>query len=403
MEHIMADFTRIEELTWKKLLGEITPAEENEQQTLAKASAENRDCMDRMLSNAFREKLRTLRGINYRKVDRLMKQKMQATPDVFDWIPATTRLKRIARPILTAACILAAVAGLSIWAAHKSRDKETILHSSIEATLSWSSPADNKIVLGDMPEGKAYKAGQIRIARMGNEFFIYQRPDTTTGLAGNIHYGLDVTGTEDVQVFFPDATRAQISPNSGIHFLGFVTTTLQERGMYGYGQVLFNVSHHYESPWTLQSPKLEIAVLGTKFLLRDYKQEDTAAMSCFNGKVMVKIPNKTQVITTAQRVTVDPKLGLIVSTGDLPQVEWSSPELFFDFSDLGLDSAMKEIARWYSIDTVSYHTQLDRKKPGTVFVGPISRYISLPQLLSILDRNDLHFSIQGQTILVSDK
>jgi hypothetical protein len=34
----MADFPRIEELTWKKLLGEITSHEEIELQVLAKAS-----------------------------------------------------------------------------------------------------------------------------------------------------------------------------------------------------------------------------------------------------------------------------------------------------------------------------------------------------------------------------
>jgi transmembrane sensor len=324
-----------------------------------------------------------------------MKQKMG--------LVTTTPLQRIARPWAIAAGILVVVAGGSIWLFHSSPANQKATYPPIEATLSW--PSINTIKLGEVQEGTALRAGEIQIARTGNEFFIYHLPYTSANVGDTIDYHLDVTGKENVQVFFPDSTRTQIAPNSGIHFRSYAAdTSIQEKVTYCYGQVLFDVSHRFLTPFEIESPRQKkITVLGTQFAIRDYTQEDTAATFCFNGKVLVKTPNDTQVITAAQRVTVDRTYGLKVSSGDFPAAHWSSPEQFFDFTDVDLDSAMKEIARWYGVTTVLYRTRVDRKKPGTVFVGPISRYISLSQLLAILDRKELHFSIQGAAILVSDK
>ena len=90
--------------------------------------------------------------------------------------------------------------------------------------------------------------------------------------------------------------------------------------------------------------------------------------------------------------------------GDFPQALWSSPELVFDFTHLDLDSAMNEIANWYGFTKIVFQHGVKRNIPGMVYAGLLSRYLTLNQLLSIIERSDLHFSIreQEQTILVSE-
>jgi transmembrane sensor len=176
-----------------------------------------------------------------------------------------------------------------------------------------------------------------------------------------------------------------------------------ERRVTCYGRVLFNVSHNFEHPFVVKTPKQEITVLGTLFEVQDYTREDTGAVYCFSGKVSVKDSGRApQILKARQRITVRPTRPSIVSTGDFPQAQWSSPELFFDFSDLSLDSAMDQIAQWYAMSKVEFQPGMNRKKRGTVYIGKISRYLSLEQLLSIIERNDLHFTIQDRTILVSN-
>jgi hypothetical protein len=415
----MADFTRIEELTWKKLLGEITPDEEKELLVLAKASKEDQEWVDRMLSEPFRQKLRDLRKIDYRKLDRAMNKKIAEGPGVLDHIPVTTILPRFARPLRIAASIAvvaASLAGLSKWVFHKHPMADSASHHLVKATLCWqatsdvpgiaeNSPGCNTIELGEMADGKPYKAGQIQINRMGNEFWVHQAATITSAGAGIVQYKLTVAGMENIQLFFQEGTRTQIYPGSGLFFNSYSSnSTSMDRRMTCYGRVLFNVSHNVEHPFVVKTPKQEITVLGTLFEVHDYTREDTGAVYCFSGKVSVKDSGRApRTLNALQRITVHPARPPIVSTGDFPQTQWSSPELFFDFSDLSLDSAMKQIAQWYAMSNVEFQPGMNKKKRGAVYIGKISRYLSLEQLLSIIERNDLHFAIRDRTILVTNK
>ena len=393
----MADL-RMEELSWKNVHGTLTPKEEREMRALAAASPENKELLDRMNSNDFRQKLQALHKLDLRRFDETLIRKMGGHNPVPDWPPKTISLQRLFRPMRIAASILL-VAGLSWGIYYRYQRSRARSYPPIMATLTWQ---QTTVDLGDMGEGKAYKAGEVQIDRMGNEFFIHRRPDPQTTGHDIVQYNLNVQGKGDIQVFFQDTTRTQIYPKSGITFTSYPPDTLLTKKEMGcYGRVLFNVDHNSQIPFTVKTPKQEIAVLGTCFEVLDYNKEDTGATFCYTGKVRVKGPQaKSQVITGRQRITVDHKADPRISTGDFPEAQWSSAELVFNFSNINLDSAMKEIAQWYDIPHVHFQPGIDRRSPGTVYTGKISRYLSLQQLLAILERDDLHFSIRDQTILV---
>ena len=389
----MADLLRMQELTLWKLLGEITPKQEKELQELAKASEENRVFIERMHPINFRTRVVVLREIDRSRLDRLMEVQVENIDEPIQ-----------RRPLLPYSIAAAILVLLSIgwWFVHRSSMNETAPLLPAVATLRWP---DDSMNLGEMMEGEAYNAGAIQIARMGNEFFVIREPGMAPATTETFQYELNVGGTENIQVFFSDSTRVQVFPNSSVSFTGYPPSALVKEERLGCnGQVLIDAGHHCQIPLVVETPRQRITVLGTLFEVHDYPTEDTGAVFCYSGKIAVKAANNTSILRAFQRLTTQPKHGIKLSMRDFPQAQWSSPELFFDFTNLDLDSAMKEIAHWYGFTKVEFQQGIKINIPGMVYAGLLSRYLTLRRLLSIIERSDLHFSIQEQerTILVSE-
>jgi len=183
----MHDLSRLNDLALLKVLGVITPQQEEEWQKLLKAFVE-----DSLLKALEEERLVTERIDPINLHNRLKK------------LQGKNIDKRIRRrsflPWGIAAAILVLV-GVAWCFMHRWGMNENISFPPVvKATLQWPGGSMN---LEEMEEGKAYTAGVIQIARMRNQFFVVRETDK----AAATKYELDVGGNEDVQVFFPDSTR----------------------------------------------------------------------------------------------------------------------------------------------------------------------------------------------------
>ena len=406
----MADLSRMEDLTLKRLLGEITPEEDNELEALARASEENRQFINRMSTKAFHKRQRSLKRTDYDRLDRLTKQKIGNIPGVLEWVPTNPKERNLLPYSIGVAASILLIAGVALWFSRGARTSKTAANYPIKATLRWQPTFGNgsetgvgdSIVLGDIEEGKAYKAGAMRIARAKNELFITLWPDRAAAGTDTLAYHLRIYGKENAQLFLGERIRTQLPPSSSLSFSSFPgDTILRENWLSCDGEVLFDIRPDPQTPTVVKTRKQTITVLGTFFGVRDYNTEDTGAVFCYTGKVSVKdLDNTTRTLFASQRVTVEPGHELKVSTGDFPEAHWSSEELCFNFSNMELNSAMNEIASWYGLAKVRYQGEIDTTARGVVYTGKLSRYLTPQQLVVILDRNDLHFSIQDGAILV---
>lgn len=75
-------------------------------------------------------------------------------------------------------------------------------------------------------------------------------------------------------------------------------------------------------------------------------------------------------------------------------IAWKNGLLSFHEADL--KAIMRQAARWYDVD-VQYKGEI----PERTFTGSVNRSSSLKELLKIFELSDIHFTIQGRTILVS--
>jgi len=366
---MIADLDTMEELSPDTLLGETIPEED---------------------------------GFDPARLDQIMKKKLGKHSNLIDWTPETDK-QRTLFPFGIAACIVLILGlGTFLWLRSKRLPIEIPTTHPVEATLRWQlGSAMDSLVLGELNQDISYKAGGIQIARIKNQFFFREVQDRTSTHKDTVAYHVGVKGDENIQVFFQDSIRVQLFPKSTLSFLVFPAGTTQKRKELDFeGEALFNVNPNYAIPTLVKTRKQNILVLGTFFKLRDYKSEDTGAVFCYRGKVRVSDAGSTTIVDSAQRATVQPGRAIKVSERDFPLAKWSSPELTFDFTNASLEEAMHTIAQWYGIPKVEFEGSVDKHTKGKVFIGPISRYLTLQQLLNVLENNKLHFSIQENSILV---
>jgi len=201
-------------------------------------------------------------------------------------------------------------------------------------------------------------------------------------------------GSDTLQVSMPGA-RALLYPGSGINFplihpgqtgSNIVVTT--------WGKVIFDVDHNASIPYSVKAGNLKVDVLGTMFSI------DTTGVTLYTGKV--KVTN-----TSGDSVILHPSQKAIVAESSL-RTQTLSPAVLnaswqsntFDFTNRSIGSVMEEISKWYGMDRPSFAPGIDTVN-GRIGNGSLPRALSLSKLLRLLENDHLHFTIQGQTIVVT--
>jgi hypothetical protein len=66
------------------------------------------------------------------------------------------------------------------------------------------------------------------------------------------------------------------------------------------------------------------------------------------------------------------------------------------FNNADLETVLRQLVRWYGVEVI-YKGNI----PAREFWGKISRKNTLSQVLETLEKNSIHFKLEGKTIIVS--
>ena len=73
--------------------------------------------------------------------------------------------------------------------------------------------------------------------------------------------------------------------------------------------------------------------------------------------------------------------------------------LFVSQND-NLESILRKVARWYDVEIFYQNSSLKKKR----FFGIMKRQTSLQEVLDVIaEAGDVHFRVNGRTVVVSDK
>jgi len=248
-----------------------------------------------------------------------------------------------------------------------------------------------KVILDSAHNGILAEQGGTKIVKPENGRVRYD-----AGAHGEVTENLLVTPRGGkYQVTLPDGTQVWLNAASSMRYP--TAFTGRERIVTITGEVYFEVAKETGKAFIVKVNDLSVEVLGTHFNVNAYTDEVMVRTSLLEGAVRVK-DGAGQMVTLKPgqeaQTPGDRQAMRVVSGIDTAQVmAWKNG--LFQFRNTDLASVMRQLARWYDLDVV-----YEGKIPTDRFDGKIPRDATAAQVLAILQKNQIHFKIEGKKLMV---
>jgi transmembrane sensor len=266
--------------------------------------------------------------------------------------------------------------------------------------------ADGKTIsLDSSIQGIIGRQGQTSINQRGGQL-IYDASKTASGEA--IYNTLSTPRGGQYQLTLPDGSKVWLNAASSIRFPAMFNDSA--RVVYITGEVYFEVSHQANRkgnsvPFEVivspgqAGPGEAVKVLGTRFNVNAYKDEDAIRTTLLEGAVAVKsaIDGSTVHLTPGEQAALAGTHSTLTinRSPNLEQVmAWKNG--LFRFDGVELKTMMRQLARWYDVEITF--------APGApvteLFNGAIQRSLQLSQVLTGMDAMGIHVKREGKRLIV---
>src|SRR5690606_27432069 len=200
----------------------------------------------------------------------------------------------------------------------------------------------------------------------------------------------------EYQLILPDGTKVWLNAASSIRYP--VDFGHGARKVTISGEVYLEVAQQKNQPFYVRTGNTQIEVLGTKFNVSAYQEDQEVRTTLVEGRVNVLAYGREQLLKPGQQATVNQKNGPIrVAEVDVEDaLAWRNG--YFSFSNEPLEQVMKKISRWYNVEVEYAMDPANKRLEGTV-----SRMEDIHDLLKALElTKTAHFKIkEGEFIVMN--
>lgn len=270
---------------------------------------------------------------------------------------------------------------------------QDILPGSNKATLILGN--GKQIILSAVKDGRLALDGGAEIKKAADGQLTYRKtaqPGTDTVLNSII---TPVGGQYNLTLV--DGTRVWLNASSSIKYPTAFNGSSRQVELTG--EAYFEVAHNASKPFKVLSNGQQVEVLGTHFNVNAYADEGIVTTTLLQGSVRVIIPTGTRVLVPGQQAVVYAGgRGAIklVKDADIDEaIAWK--EGYFQFNQADVHQVMRQLSRWYDI-RVSYRNPASTRQ----FQGAIQRDLRFSQVLRILEKSNMHFTVNGKEVVVMD-
>ncbi|MFI5129807.1 MAG: FecR family protein [Chitinophagales bacterium] len=348
----------------------------------------------------------------------------ETEPDETQWQPATdkifTSIKRQLQPekgkivplfrrawIRIAAAVILAIGIFFIYnyLNNPSTVKQEIAET--EKANNEIVPGGNKAIL-TLANGSTVNlttAGNDIIAQQGNTDIVRvaegrlsyksSNEQPTTGLYNRI----TTPRGGQYELTLSDGTMIWLNAASSIHFPVVFSGT--ERLVEITGEAYFEVAKNADMPFKVKvADKAEIEVLGTHFNIHAYNDcdEPTINTTLLEGRIKITglVRKDSRTINPGEQAQLNANDQINVSKQADPEqvIAWKNGT--FNFNTADLETALRELARWYDVDIV-----FEGSTPKKQFSGEMQRNLSISQVLKLLEKNGVNCRIEGKKLIVA--
>ena len=294
-----------------------------------------------------------------------------------------------------AAAVIVIIIGGLIWRnttstknndqAYQQHDKQA--PASLLATITLAD--GRQINLDSAGTGTIATEGNITIEKLSDGRIVYNGTSENAMMYNTISVP---RGSRITSLTLSDGTIVWLNSASSLKYP--VAFSTNERKVQISGEAYFEVTKNAKKQFIVESAGASVEVLGTSFNINSYDNETDNKITLVEGRVRV-LHNKEQLILEPgqQAKSSSEKLKLVPSANIDDVLAWKNGKFYFDNSSI--EEVMRELERWYDIETVF------KEKPIKGFEGTIPRSLNIQNVLKILEATgEVKFEMKGNRVIV---
>lgn len=210
-----------------------------------------------------------------------------------------------------------------------------------------------------------------------------------------IYNKINVPRGGEYSLTLADGTRVRLNSESSlkypVQFIGSI------RKVELTGEAFFEVAHNADKPFIVKALDNEVKVLGTKFNVSSYSDEEYVATTLVEGSVQVEVLGNTQLLKPGFQAVVkkgDNKFAVNKVNTDL-YTSWTTG--VFRFKDQSLEEICHQLSRWYDVDFFFTENQYRNLR----FSGAAKREKPIDFSLGMIEKMaKVKFAIKDNRIIV---
>lgn len=201
-------------------------------------------------------------------------------------------------------------------------------------------------------------------------------------------------------VVLPDGSKVTLNAGSRLSYpSAFIG---KERKVDIKGEAYFEVTHDTGHPFIVNTDGIQVRVLGTKFNVKAYEDENNIEVTLTEGSVLVGVNNSklSLQLEPAQQVRFNKirknLLKLDVNLNNY--TTWKDGKFYFN--GITFANIARQLERKFNV-----HIQIDSEKlKNTVFTGDFVRGENLEQILRIITMDKrIKYQIEGDQVYIGEK
>ena len=249
----------------------------------------------------------------------------------------------------------------------------------------------SSVVLDSTGSGTIARQAGAEIVKVAKGSLAY---NATAESSGSLAYNtLSTPAAAQFQLTLPDGSKVWLNNASSLRYpVAFVG---KERMVELSGEAYFEITKNSNQPFKVKVGNMLVDVLGTSFNVAAYAEEATIKTTLLSGGVKISGGNNTTELKPGEQAQLTEK-GDLRTIGDIDidgVVAWKNGLFHFERADIR--TVMRILARWYDVEVVYEGPLTDR-----LFGGDIQRNLNLSEVLTILARNKVNFSLEGRKLTV---
>lgn len=256
-----------------------------------------------------------------------------------------------------------------------------------------------KIILDSAATGELAKQGNTSLINRNGK--LVYAPNSAIDSEKPIYNTVSTARGEIYPLVLSDGTKLWLNSGSSIRFP--VVFGTKQRRVEITGEVYWEVAKNASSPFFVMIKKNgvvagEVQVLGTHFNVNAYDNENNINTTLLEGSVKMTATTTrySRLLNPGQQAGVSDKGEIVVNNNaDIEEVMAWKNGVFY-FNNASIHSVLKQLSRWYDVDIV-----IEKGLPNRVFEGEIQRSLQLSQVLKILEKNHVHFKVEGKILYVT--